>query len=463
MQIVLLLVLAGLVTLPCLVACTQVGPYRTDQSTLLVQPVNPTSHEPTIDERHKLIDEPFEGLAVKLGFVEFDEFGHLFNRNQMNDLLTQIKQLKDPLIIVFVHGWHNNAAPGNGNITSFANQTLLHAAQIEKNDRGDHARPVVGVYVGWRGESIDSNKLALASMLTFWDRKNTAHSVGNGDVVELFLRLNQYRYHKGNENSRLVYIGHSFGGAVTYSALMHTIVEHLADENMAHPIGDLVVLVNPAFEAMRFRPLSDLSKARNYDPDQRPILAIITTEADSATRYAFPAGRYVSTLFDTYADKQSPGMNTTAIGHYLPFITHVLTVATPKNSPSCFSQTQGAVSSARVLSTFMDWHRQSTHENSYCFNDAQLMYANAEPTLLTRCDSMGECIAAAGDQFIAKGAVDKGFAPVNNPIMNIRTTGEIMSGHNDIWNPTIQGFLTQLVAISIADPSAVPMFSIKAQ
>jgi hypothetical protein len=40
------------------------------------------------------------------------------------------------------------------------------------------------------------------------------------------------------------------------------------------------------------------------------------------------------------------------------------------------------------------------------------------------------------------------------PIMNIRTTREIMTGHNDIWNPTMQGFLVQLMLYIVERPAA---------
>lgn len=66
-------------------------------------------------------------------------------------------------------------------------------------------------------ELINSNQWYSRpfSQLTFWDRKNTAQNVGDGDVYEMLVRRSLLRgAHKG---SRLVAIRHSFGGATVIS------------------------------------------------------------------------------------------------------------------------------------------------------------------------------------------------------------------------------------------------------
>jgi hypothetical protein len=51
---------------------------------------------------------------------------------------------------------------------------------------GSAGRPVYGVYVGWRGLSV---RAPVVKELTFWSRKETAHRVGSGDVVEFLATL----------------------------------------------------------------------------------------------------------------------------------------------------------------------------------------------------------------------------------------------------------------------------------
>lgn len=68
----------------------------------------------------------------------------------------------------------------------------------------------------------------------------------------------------------------------------------------------------------------------------------------------------------------------------------------------------------------------------------------ALPVLLTRCDAPGDCAQVAGEHAMR--------APAHLPILNIRTTQDVMTGHNDIWNPTMQGFLVQLLLYIVEGP-----------
>jgi hypothetical protein len=78
------------------------------------------------------------------------------------------------------------------------------------------------------------------------------------------------------------------------------------------------------------------------------------------------------------------------------------------------------------------------------------------PVLLTRCDNAGDCANVAGDHFIRRGMSTSGLVPLKMPIMNIRTTRQIMTGHNDIWNKTMDGFLVQFLLTVVARPEVIP-------
>ena len=105
--------------------------------------------------------------------------------------------------------------------------------------------------------------------------------------------------------SRLVLIGHSFGGAALYSATSQILADRFVDSrsgknsvDTAKGFGDLVVLLNPAFEAMSYAPLYDMAQARcSYFDNQQPKLVVLTSESDDATKYLFPLGRMFSTFF----------------------------------------------------------------------------------------------------------------------------------------------------------------------
>jgi hypothetical protein len=70
-----------------------------------------------------------------------------------------------------------------------------------------------------------------------------------------------------------------------------------------------------------------------------------------------------------------------------------------------------------------------------------------------RPDSGGELTKG---NYIAKGLVSNGLAPYHNPFLTIRTTKEVIDGHDGIWNDTLQSFLRQFILLSIENPGQMP-------
>jgi hypothetical protein len=128
-------------------------------------------------------------------------------------------------------------------------------------------RPVIGIFVGWRGLSIYG---AWLTNLTFWNRKTAALRVALGSVRDLFGRLRQFRQRR-DKDSTLVVVGHSFGGLIVYSALVQSLVELALFSEIDHiepSFANLVLLVNPAFEAPVMPVLVDrhnVHTAANHD------------------------------------------------------------------------------------------------------------------------------------------------------------------------------------------------------
>ena len=95
----------------------------------------------------------------RLGFVEYDDQGQLRDRMQMQNVVdeyTKLAHSEDVLLISFVHGWHHSAMPGDGNIKSF--RKMLAEVSVMENvgskQQGRKRRKVIGLYIGWRGDSI---------------------------------------------------------------------------------------------------------------------------------------------------------------------------------------------------------------------------------------------------------------------------------------------------------------------
>jgi hypothetical protein len=305
---------------------------------------------------------------------------------------------------------------------------------------------VLGIYVGWRGKS---SRIPWFSKATFWERKTTAQAVGDGAVFELFRKLANAR--ENNPKSRLVIIGHSFGAAVTYASVFHSITAQIIDdpknESEAAAAGrdtrkrwDLVVLINPAIEAMQLRPHLDLARSYKYVPAQLPHLVLITTKADQATGMAFPAGRYFRSLFNKYYDRASRDLYRSAVGHYIPYVTHQLMI-----DDRCVDW--NVVGKAPVSDTRFGI---LANEKSKCYGDRSTWLKtnegkNTKAVRQIRCVAPLDCEAVAG-------AEHHMVAPDNMPIWNIRTTADVMNGHSDIWNPTMHAFLVQLM-LSMVGPA----------
>jgi len=399
-------------------------------------------------------------------FIELDDYGNLMNRAQMLAAMQQAACFARDggTIWVYVHGWHHSAdETRSSDILNFNKLIEQGAAADARRHRYSGAGRILGIYVGWRGDSIRSHGASKVPSyaLTFWDRKSAAHNIGtSGSVYELFSRLSDIR--NKYPDSKLLIEGHSFGGAVVYSAVSNSLIDQIrrdgADSGVPHTtFADLVLLVNPAFEAMKLRPQLDLARSQEYKSAQPPRLVIVTTEADWATKNAFALGRSLGSFGKSYTDRESAAENKTAVGHYLPYITHQLAAA---NENDCTEAERDGTQPNLLESYRMDEQPLAalTKQSApiLCVPRTQ-DFSKAVPLVLTRCDEAGFCSAVADQHYIARGAVACGYVPYRLPIMNIRATREVSGGHNDIWGDTLQNFIAQLMTLARQDPISFPM------
>jgi len=84
--------------------------------------------------------------------------------------------------------------------------------------------------------------------------------------------------------------------------------------------GDLVVVVNPAIEAMRYKPIRELMQNRwspsGFAANQNPVFVEVTRDADWATSIAFPAGRLVNTTFESFTSEGERREAMSSLGDY---------------------------------------------------------------------------------------------------------------------------------------------------
>lgn len=372
-----------------------------------------------------------------LGFIEINDQGQMRDRAQMSAILDHYYTVaaQDSLLItVYVHGWQHNASPDDSNVASFSGYlqklSLVEADLAKRQNRPP--RKIAGVYVGWRGQSVEIPGLNL---ITFWERKSTALDVGYLGITELFLKLEEISNVRNSWSppikSRLIIMGHSFGGQAVYGATAQILASRFIDsreyktvQDDAKGFGDLVVLLNPAFEALRYLPLHDLSNSRcSYFESQRPRLAILTSETDYATKLAFPAGRFMSTMFEAYGTIERTfcsgkhkrelvldegDADRTTVGHFDPLISHELTPVLVAESLS--------IEAYDNIDNI--WGLQAS--------GATTTYGRTALKHLNRTEP-------------------------RNPYLNIRVSPELIADHGDIWRDEVQEFIRLLVVLAAHD------------
>ena len=190
----------------------------------------------------------------------------------------------------------------------------------------------------------------------------------------------------------------------------------------------------------RFKSLFEIAWSNEtYMKATRPMLAIVTTEADVATKIAFPIGRKISTFFNKFPSSEDNKMSVTAIGHYKPFITHWLR---PKNS----SDSGTDCGKPKIM---FENKIDNDQDKNICFNNDLNVPGNPKETILIRCDTKSDCAGMDLKAYLPKGSPSDNLVPYHSPILNIRTNNEVMSGHNDIWSPTMQLFIAKFIEASL--------------
>jgi hypothetical protein len=429
------------------------------------------------------------GEIFTVGVIELSDDGHLKDVRQRDEVFrelkrvaregdAEVKETKGAVVVTFVHGWHHRAKVCDENLSCF--RRAMEGLVMRKGERANQG-PVFGLYVGWRGESLRGQ----AGTLTFYERKNTAQHVGALGGRELLLELNQIQRDLdrevrestgGKSFVNMVTVGHSFGGALVYSAMESLKVSEYAanavsndadrhgvgypacDGKSVKPvragIGDLVILVNPAFEAWRYRYFAeDLTKAGAYSPDQRPVLMTVASEADQAVGVAFPAGRFFWLLWHP-ASWSRASAEITGLGHYAPYTTHKLTFAGVEEKPNQLVELKDS-------KAIEDCGLQDEVKHDLVRKDCDCSYAvlSAPPTAsdVGKSDNAvqlkeGNGSVHAINNDVKLQPIDPGHWDTHAPFLVASAPGNLISGHNDIYNPNFVMFLIGYINSTLQGP-----------
>jgi hypothetical protein len=334
-----------LVALTVTTACVGNKAYRM-QAPVLHETLQTKQFDPTQDDD---TEWPFT-----MSFIEFDDRGEMFSRNQLERATAEIAAAKtaasgqsaeirkrlaaagldlcdkrpelcaaNPVIVVFVHGWKNNASEGSGNVWGFRQvlaglsmqfslglqeEIRSAASDPDRLDLRGLSVPVVGVYIGWRGAVV---KVPILKEFTFFDRHVKSQNVPNAHMVEALLKVMQAAKGRDYQEPTIsVLVGHSFGGAVLETAITQPLMSMLLhadpERGPAWPFT-LTMLLNEAQEATRSFQLIEALHANLPDPGacptpspaRRPVIVAVSSSADYATSGFFPAAQSISRPFNS--------------------------------------------------------------------------------------------------------------------------------------------------------------------
>jgi hypothetical protein len=241
--------------------------------------------------------KPVLDVDYYLSFVEFKEDGEsyplMMDRQEVapgHFPATQAEALKDHLarltaahkrnyVIAFVHGWRGDARIGDSNVADlriYAGHVAAFLAErcVETGQYCDTA--VTAVYLGWRGAWLDEASLRvrfgpwtgemmgrLAAIPTLLTRRPVSEQIApavvsflEGVNAELGLDRSDPRARSRN---RMIVVAHSLGAHLVMVGLKQKFLDAIGrqqeGEVLRPPVGNLIVLLNPASEAANWTAL----------------------------------------------------------------------------------------------------------------------------------------------------------------------------------------------------------------
>ena len=226
------------------------------------------------------------------------------------------------IVVVFVHGWHHNADwdvatnEGDAHFRSFRGM-LMTLALREQERHAELRRRVVGIYLGWDGDPVETWHRHLPGLLTYWNRYGKAKAIGDGKhiqkaIASIVEHTKSSRKRSGRTEAPvgpLVVAGHSMGAHIVASAfrsLLRDVPERLtrkSDSKVASEVQvtrdgeptvfpDLLLLLNSAADSRIAKEIMDMLKAQKMRKTFRtkgnvrflaPLLISLTSTHDWAT------------------------------------------------------------------------------------------------------------------------------------------------------------------------------------
>lgn len=262
--------------------------------------------------------------SLPKAYLEFNAEGWPHDVNQLDAVERYLKNTHKPLfVLVYVHGWHQNAstvASDEGeNAVKFDDLLARTKDSLVRKFPDGRAPDVLGIYVGWQGEIYDGGYRWLRSVGSRAQVANDIAANPSPDGVRGTLKAVAQAMRATHPESRMVVMGHSFGGRLLSRAFVPDFLQ-----GRPQPLGERVLVntVNAAIGADYFTPLYAPGFARAEA--LRPSWINLTSKQDWATGRIYPMAFSLGWLGPERDEKNDASGVT--IGHFPTYITHLLDV-----------------------------------------------------------------------------------------------------------------------------------------
>jgi hypothetical protein len=399
---------------------------------------------------------PSQGRSYDLAYIEFDEQGDFWDRDQLRRAVGVIQRTSKPFLVVYVHGWQNDASGNTNDVPQF-HAVLSKLARTPGVKKLGYE--VVGVYLGWRGKQAYD---PLLKLLSFRSRKVAASRLGSSNTItEAIFRLVYEARHRP-QRSRTVLIGHSFGALVLERSVEQAMTGALLTSNATVP-ADFILLVNSAAESIYTKEMRDMMVSSLHfekaskcymRPDEKECaykdearIISVTSETDRATGWAFPLGAGIFNAAKLYREypPSRPGEKaqsqrqffTTTPGHNPLLLDHEI-VPLKELIPTTHA------------ATAFDENLQNVQALPPSGADDQ-----ATPIFATGGEDAGNGTTTPWNWWRLNytGAVDQ-----RSPFWVVKVPKAILNGHGDIFNPNAIDMMVALFRLSnLLEPSGAPV------
>ncbi|MFA7260538.1 MAG: alpha/beta hydrolase [Aeromonas bestiarum] len=228
------------------------------------------------DIAYRLPPKNLDKYHPEIYTIEINDKGQFHSKEQLETFRRGIDG-NNIQVVAFIHGWHHNASFHDDNYNEFKKFVSQYSKTIKSKNTN---KRVVGLYIGWRGDSIksifDPVTDVISDFWTIWGRKNTSVTVGENAVREV---ISDVKASMGREGNSAVIIGHSLGGSVLLNAIKNSFIQ---DDEMRNKLT--YILLNPAISSAEY----DSAVTSQLSLEKRkPLLITMQSNKDTAVNWAF--------------------------------------------------------------------------------------------------------------------------------------------------------------------------------